>query len=509
MQNKKDINIFKELKQRINYLKEELNYEVAFIALQGSQNYGLDLYQNDYTSDIDCIAVVLPSIDDFIDNRQPVSTTVILPNNEHIIIKDIRLYFDLLNKQNIQFTEILFTKYIIVNKKYKLLLRPLFANAEKIAKANKVNLFNCICGIALQREHALLQVYPNTQERFDKCGYDSKSLYHLIRLYQFETNLISGMSYKQSLSTFVDDYKEMCINAKLGLYTIEEAKILAEKFNNEIYSQKQSYLNNTDSQEDLDVPTLLTKIKSVILKRYFTDSLECVIISEYKLCPDQYRNVWVTSDNHFGHTNILKYEAGRLNMLGVTDADLISKISRYIIDNNLNVDNDEDYSKARAMIYAELTKRQDNEMINRWNKTVAPDDLVLILGDFSFRKSKDTETLLKELNGDKVLIKGNHDIFLEDKDFDKSLFKAIYDYKETKYKGQEIALMHYPIQEFKHMDREISPAVLLFGHIHSGRVMIPKHSFNVGVDVNNYAPVNIKDAIKQALENNGGKINNV
>ena len=53
--------IFKELKRRMNYLQDDLGYEVLFIALQGSQNYGLDIYTDEYKSDIDCMAVILPS----------------------------------------------------------------------------------------------------------------------------------------------------------------------------------------------------------------------------------------------------------------------------------------------------------------------------------------------------------------------------------------------------------------------------------------------------------------
>ena len=87
--------IFKELKRRMNYLQDELGYEVLFIALQGSQNYGMDIYTEEYKSDIDCMAVVLPSFDNFVDNSTAVSTTLVLDNNEHINIKDIRLMFEL------------------------------------------------------------------------------------------------------------------------------------------------------------------------------------------------------------------------------------------------------------------------------------------------------------------------------------------------------------------------------------------------------------------------------
>ena len=84
--------IFKELKRRMNYLQDDLGYEVLFIALQGSQNYNMAIYMPDYKSDIDCMAVVLPSFDDFVGNKPAVSTTLVLDNNEHINIKDIRIF---------------------------------------------------------------------------------------------------------------------------------------------------------------------------------------------------------------------------------------------------------------------------------------------------------------------------------------------------------------------------------------------------------------------------------
>lgn len=168
----KDTVIFKELKKRMNYLVSEYGYEVAFISLQGSQNYGMDIYTDEYKSDIDCIAVILPTLDDFIANKQAVSTTIVLDNNEHINVKDIRLVFELFYKQNIQFLEILFTKYKIVNKKYKMALKDLFNNAERIANYDRLRLFNGISGMAKEKLKALEHPYPTIKNKIDKYGYD-------------------------------------------------------------------------------------------------------------------------------------------------------------------------------------------------------------------------------------------------------------------------------------------------------------------------------------------------
>ena len=64
-------------------------------------------------------------------------------------------------------------------------------------------------------------------------------------------------------------------------------------------------------------------------------------------------------------------------------------------------------------------------LISQWNKKVRKNDEVVILGDFSIDKGEKTNELLCRLNGRKYLIMGNHDRFLDDKAFDRSLFKWI------------------------------------------------------------------------------------
>ena len=108
------IAIFKRLKQHYNRVKED-GYNILFIALQGSQNYDL----NDDNSDVDSIAVVLPTLDEISLNQPLVSKNIKLDNNEIIDIKDIRLISQQWIKQNTQYLQILFTDYKIINKDYK------------------------------------------------------------------------------------------------------------------------------------------------------------------------------------------------------------------------------------------------------------------------------------------------------------------------------------------------------------------------------------------------------
>lgn len=91
---RKDMIIESRLREHLNhYLKTYPNDWIG-IFLQGSQNYGLD-YE---TSDIDTKIIVLPSLEDIALNKQPISTTLVMPNDEHVDVKDIRLMFDCFKK---------------------------------------------------------------------------------------------------------------------------------------------------------------------------------------------------------------------------------------------------------------------------------------------------------------------------------------------------------------------------------------------------------------------------
>ena len=108
--------IKEQVLRHYNYIKDK--YDVVYLGLQGSQNYGLDVYDTDYKSDVDTKAIILPSFKDIVYNRQPVSKTIVLENDEHIDVKDIRVMFENFKKQNINFLEILFTDFYVINEEY-------------------------------------------------------------------------------------------------------------------------------------------------------------------------------------------------------------------------------------------------------------------------------------------------------------------------------------------------------------------------------------------------------
>ena len=61
-------------------------------------------------------------------------------------------------------------------------------------------------------------------------------------------------------------------------------------------------------------------------------------------------------------------------------------------------------------------------MIKQWNNKVKVNDDVIVLGDLSLGKGKETNDILKKLHGNIYLIKGNHDHYLKDHEFDINLF---------------------------------------------------------------------------------------
>ena len=176
----KDKAIEARLKEDFNYVTY-LGYNVLGVFLQGSQNYQLD-YED---SDIDTKAILIPAFEDFVLNRKPVSTTLIKEDNSHIDIKDIRLMHDCFRKQNINFIEILFTKYKVLNPEYVSIYQPMFNNNERIAHYNNYAAVNCIAGMVYEKHKAMEHPYPTLADKIERYGYDNKQLHHIVRCEEF------------------------------------------------------------------------------------------------------------------------------------------------------------------------------------------------------------------------------------------------------------------------------------------------------------------------------------
>ena len=262
--------IFKRLNEHYRYL-ESKGFEIVAMFVQGSQNYNNDVYDDEYTSDIDTKAIVLPTFEDFVKEVAPTSTTLILDNDEHIDVKDVRAMFDVLSKSNVYYLEVLFTQFKIVNPKYEDLIAPLFENSERLAMADKKQLINCIAGVAKQKYCALKHPYPTIVDKINKFGYDPKQLNHIIRMNYFLKRILSGESFKSSLDE--GKRKEYLIAVKKGLYSLEEAEKLAFEFDNDTSRLKENALANNEFIVDSFASNLYKAVKYFILKRWFKEQV--------------------------------------------------------------------------------------------------------------------------------------------------------------------------------------------------------------------------------------------
>lgn len=142
-----------------------------------------------------------------------------------------------------------------------------------------------------------------------------------------------------------------------------------------------------------------------------------------------------------------------------------------------------------------------NFLINKWNEKIGKEDDVYIVGDFSNEIGylKTTE-LLKSLNGNKYLIKGNNDNFLDNNKFDRKLFKFIKDYYILDIKRystiiKKIVLFHYPILEW---EGYYNNTMLIHGHWHKDK-KYHRLAFNVACDIHDFSPLSINEILEMVL----------
>jgi len=161
---------------------------------------------------------------------------------------------------------------------------------------------------------------------------------------------------------------------------------------------------------------------------------------------------FVVADTHFGHRNIITF-------------------------------NDKDNEPIRPFSTIE---EHDKTLINNWNNTIGKKDTVYHLGDVVInRKALQT---LSELNGRKILIKGNHDIF-KLKEYI-LYFEDIRAYKI--FPEQKIILSHIPI----HPDSLKRWNLNIHGHLHQNQIKDKKY-LCVSVEQTNYKPLNIQSILNE------------
>lgn len=194
-----------------------------FTALQGSQNYKLD----DEMSDIDTKTLVVPFLRNLLFDKKRMSTTLeVAPTIEHADVKDVREMFNCFKKQNINFVEILFTKYVHVNHTFMPVYRELVQRKEDIAHYNRYQALKAMCGNMMEKYYAFDHPYPSAMDKINQYGYDPKQLHHLLRFKDFLIRYFKDEPYSECL---VPQDREYLLAVKRGLLPLNDAQQLREE----------------------------------------------------------------------------------------------------------------------------------------------------------------------------------------------------------------------------------------------------------------------------------------
>jgi calcineurin-like phosphoesterase family protein len=139
----------------------------------------------------------------------------------------------------------------------------------------------------------------------------------------------------------------------------------------------------------------------------------------------------------------------------------------------------------------------DEFMVEAWNARVRPTDKVYHLGDVVINRK--ALKIMSRLNGDKVLIRGNHDIF-PDTEY-REYFRELRAYHVM----NGMILSHIPIHD-ESLGRF---GVNIHGHTHANRVMkdsvVDVRYHCVCVEQTDFAPILFEDVIKR-IEAEGGQV---
>ncbi|MBR2652751.1 MAG: hypothetical protein IKC22_01300 [Bacilli bacterium] len=256
--------IYNRVEKHYHYL-ESLGYNVVAVFAQGSMNYGLYVNDDEYKSDVDTKAIVLPTLDDLVNGNKMVSTKYDF-EGEQIDVKDIRVMMDMWCKSNPAYLEILFTQYCMFNNKYETYIRQILEMGDDIVKMNFPQLAKCISGMSKEKVAAMEHPYPSLIDKIEKYGYDSKQLHHIIRLNRLIIEVfLNGIPFGEALDISEQErFKNFLINVKKSKYSLEMARRMAIEYDEDTKQIKEQVIEQyKDFKFDSNT---YNKLKNIIHK---------------------------------------------------------------------------------------------------------------------------------------------------------------------------------------------------------------------------------------------------
>ena len=166
------------------------------------------------------------------------------------------------------------------------------------------------------------------------------------------------------------------------------------------------------------------------------------------------KKIWLTSDWHLGHDNVIKY------------------CNRPFAN----------------------TSEMNTALRKNFNKLVAPHDIVYVLGDISFLNTVSTTEWIKSLHGFKFLIKGNHDPKTNTA-YRKMGFTEVYDKPIILF--DRYILSHEPLFDDEYVDTRF---INIYGHLHNNAVNEFANKYCVSVEKTDYKPISLEQISEEVVK---------
>ena len=179
------------------------------------------------------------------------------------------------------------------------------------------------------------------------------------------------------------------------------------------------------------------------------------VVSEFTL--EEAECVWLESDTHFDHTNIIRY----CNRPFVT------------------------------------TREMNEYILHNWRRTIAPNDLVYFLGDLAFgRDSRKPRWWVTQLSGKIIWIKGSHDHGIHPTSILPNVERVV-ECEVVSCDGIMFFLVHDVIDAVGWKDGWV-----IHGHNHDNQphINFVKKRVNVSVEVINYTPISLASIVREIKE---------
>lgn len=205
---------FDRMMEHVKYAKEK-GYDVVAASIYGSQNYALE----NENSDVDSYLIVMPKLEDFALNNKPISKELLFKDTgEHILLKDIRVFFDALLNADFHALEVATSKYtFILNWTY-------WANEKQHFDFTKEDVFTPVLDAFYYRALNCLKGALE-KDKFEKLNWDKKqdrkTLVDIVLHYY--TFIHAFYRYNEPFAMYSKGLQTSLLKVKSGEMSKEEA----------------------------------------------------------------------------------------------------------------------------------------------------------------------------------------------------------------------------------------------------------------------------------------------